>query len=62
MREEGEKAGHFYVSGLNTLLFQKQERKVQGEEENQQKEVCEEVQGSAQRDSKNANTAACADN
>ena len=42
MREEGEKAGHFYVSGLNTLLFQKQERKVQGEEENQQKEVCEE--------------------
>ena len=60
-REEREETGNFYIPGLYTLLFQKQERKVQGEEENQQEEVCKEMQGSAQSDCKDADTAAFAD-
>lgn len=48
-------------SWFYTLLFQKQERKVQGEEENQQEEVCEEMQGSTQGNSQNADTATFAD-
>ena len=42
---EGKKTGTFGLSGLYTLRFRKQERKVPGEEENQQKEAAKEKQG-----------------
>ena len=38
-----EETRHFNISRVHALLFQKQEREVQGEEENQQEEVCEEM-------------------
>lgn len=54
--------GRLGISQRHLLLFPKQERKVQSEEENQQEEICEEMQGSAQGDCRDANTAGCADN
>ncbi len=42
-RKDGNKPRDFYIPGFHTLLFQKQGRKVQSEEENQQEEVRKEM-------------------
>lgn len=60
-RKTGKKAGDIYISWFHTLLFQKPERKVQGEEENQQKEVRKEMQRGTQRDCRDEDTAAWPD-
>lgn len=44
------KAGNIHISGLYTLLFEKQERKIPREEENQQEEICKEVPRNPQAD------------
>ena len=41
------KAADIYISWVYALLFQKQEREIQSEEENQQEEICQEMQGNA---------------
>ncbi len=46
-------AGDLYIPWVHTLLFPWQEREVQGEEENQQEEVCEEMQRSGTEDQRN---------
>ena len=41
------KAEDIYISWVYALLFQKQEREIQSEEENQQEEICQEMQENA---------------
>ena len=49
----GKESSDIRFSGIYTLLFQEQERQVQGEEENQQEENGEEMQGNVQDDTGN---------
>ena len=45
MCQKGQKTADIYILGVYTLLFPWEEREIPGEEENQQEEVCKEMQG-----------------
>ncbi len=51
MCKERQEAGDLHIPGFYTLLFPWQERKIPGEEENQQEEICEEMQRNQSSDS-----------
>lgn len=62
MWKRGKKPRNIHISGVYPLLFPREERKIPGEEENQQDKICKEMQRGYTADKGNENTSHKRDN